>query len=96
MKAKLQDTRYNRASTVGRGGSNELALLKRTAQLFAHHISLIQRFNQDMSTLQLELRTACGGCGSDEKGLFAEFNEKLLCSQCFKNEIESRVKLVSE
>jgi hypothetical protein len=49
---------------------------------------------QAMSTLQLE-QHACGGCGNGETGLFAEFNQKLLCSQCFKQEIESRVKAAS-
>lgn len=48
-----------------------------------------------MSILQLEQKNVCGGCGSGEVGLFAEFNHKLLCSQCFKDEIENRVKLVS-
>jgi hypothetical protein len=49
-----------------------------------------------MSTLQLEQKRVCGGCSSDELGQFAEFNGKLFCSQCFKNEIENRVKLVSK
>lgn len=48
-----------------------------------------------MSALQLEQKRVCGGCGSGELDLFAEFNGKLLCSQCFKNEIENRVKLLS-
>lgn len=46
-----------------------------------------------MSILELEVKKACAGCGNSEAGLFAEFNQKLLCSQCFKQEIESRVKL---
>jgi len=44
-----------------------------------------------MSTLQLHV---CGGCGN-EASVFAEFNQKLLCPQCFKQEIESRVKAIS-
>jgi hypothetical protein len=46
-----------------------------------------------MSILQLE-KSACVSCGSGENA-FAEFNNRLLCPQCFRNEIESRVKLVS-
>jgi len=48
-----------------------------------------------MSILELEVKTACAGCGNSGAGLFAEFNQKLLCSQCFKQEIKSRVKLMS-
>ena len=48
-----------------------------------------------MSLLELEVKKACAGCGNSEAGLFAEFNQRLLCSLCFKQEIESRVKLVS-
>jgi len=48
-----------------------------------------------MSTLQLEQKHVCGGCSNGEVGLYAEFNGKLLCSQCFKDEIEGRVKLFS-
>jgi hypothetical protein len=48
-----------------------------------------------MSGLQLEQKSVCGGCGNGDIGLFAEFNGELLCSHCFKNEIEARVKLVS-
>lgn len=74
----------------------KLALLERIARLIAHHISLIQRYNPIMSTSQLDQNKVCGDCGNGELGLFAEFNSKLLCSQCFKNEIESRVKFVPE
>lgn len=48
-----------------------------------------------MSILEMEVKKVCAGCGNSEAGLFAEFNQKLLCSQCFKQEIESRVKLTS-
>jgi len=48
-----------------------------------------------MSTLQLEQKNVCGGCGNGEVGLFAEFNHKLLCSKCFGLEIENRVKLAA-
>jgi hypothetical protein len=48
-----------------------------------------------MSTLQLEQKKTCGGCGISEIDMFAEFNHKLFCPQCFKQEIENRIKLVS-
>ena len=48
-----------------------------------------------MSILELEVKNACAGCGNSEAGLFAEFNQKLLCPQCFRQEIESRVKVAS-
>jgi hypothetical protein len=67
--------------------------LKTVAQLVAHRDSLANPQMQAMSTLQLQ--HVCGGCGKGEAGLFAEFNQKLLCSQCFKQEIESRVRASS-
>ena len=72
------------------------ALLKIVAQLIGHCFSIIQRDNHDMSTLQLEQKHVCSGCMNGEVGLFAEFNGKLLCSQCFKNEIENHVGLASK
>jgi len=48
-----------------------------------------------MSILELEVKKACAGCGNSEAGLFAEFNQRLLCSLCFRQEIESRIKLAS-
>jgi hypothetical protein len=72
------------------------ALLKKIAQLIGHYFSIIQRDNPIMSTLQLEEKHVCSGCMNGEVGLFAEFNGKLLCSQCFKNEIENRVGLASK
>jgi len=44
-----------------------------------------------MSTVQVQQPKVCGDCGNSETGLFAEFNHKLLCTQCFKSEIMSRV-----
>jgi hypothetical protein len=48
-----------------------------------------------MSALQLQEKSVCGGCGNGEVGLFAEFNHKLLCSKCFKQEIERHVAAIS-
>jgi hypothetical protein len=67
--------------------------LKTVAQLVAHRDSLANPQMQAMSTIQLQ--HVCGGCGKGEAGLFAEFNQKLLCTMCFKQEIESRVKASS-
>jgi len=47
-----------------------------------------------MSALQLEQRNVCGCCGNSETSLFAEFNSKMLCTECFKKEIENHVQLV--
>jgi hypothetical protein len=48
-----------------------------------------------MSALQLEQKNVCGCCENGEVGLFAEFNNKLLCTECFKKEIENHVQLVA-
>ncbi len=48
-----------------------------------------------MSIVELEVKKSCAGCGDAEADLFAEFNHRLLCTQCFKQEIESLVKLTS-
>jgi hypothetical protein len=73
---------------------HQFTILKTVAQLVTHRVSLANSQMQAMSTLQLE-QHACGGCGNGETGLFAEFNQKLLCTLCFKQEIESRVKAAS-
>jgi hypothetical protein len=72
-------------------GSFKLSLFETKAQFVAHRDSLANLQMQAMSTLQLHV---CGGCG-DEAGVFAEFNQKLLCSQCFRQAIESRVSVAS-
>lgn len=70
-------------------------IFKTIAQLVTHSISLGILQIEYMSILQLEQENVCGGCGNSEVGLFAEFNHKQFCSQCFKTQIERHIKSVS-
>lgn len=42
-----------------------------------------------MSTIQLHV---CSGCGDEA---IAEFNQRPLCSQCFRQEIEGRISMAA-
>lgn len=74
---------------------HQLKFLKTIAQLVTHSISLGILQIEYMSILQLEQKSVCGGCGNSEVGLFAEFNHKQFCSQCFKSQIERHIKSMS-
>jgi hypothetical protein len=66
---------------------SQLKFLKTIAQLVTHSISLGILQIEYRSTLQLEQKNVCGECENSDVGLFAEFNHKQFCSECFKRQI---------
>lgn len=48
-----------------------------------------------MSLLELE-HNMCSGCGGSAKGTMAEFNHKLLCTDCFRDKVTSYVEQIAE